>query len=158
MAGRQGAGGGSPFGDPDAAVFVISVAAELTGLHPQTLRTYERMGLITPGRTGGGGRRYSQRDVERLRQIAELTASGTGIEGVRRILELENQVDALAARNGELVDENEHLREALRQAALRLRAAQAGEPASGAPSSGGRLPVLRRPDPGQSMVVWRRGR
>ena len=59
--------GRSPFGaDPDAAVFVISVAAELTGLHPQTLRTYERLGLITPGRTGGGGRRYSQRDLERL--------------------------------------------------------------------------------------------
>ncbi len=58
---------------PDAAVYVISVAAELTGLHPQTLRAYERMGLITPGRTGGGGRRYSHRDIELLREIAELT-------------------------------------------------------------------------------------
>ena len=55
---------------PDAAVYVISVAAELTGLHPQTLRPYERMGLITPGRTGGGGRRYSHRDIELLREIA----------------------------------------------------------------------------------------
>ena len=66
----------SPFGapSPDAAVYVISVAAELTGLHPQTLRAYERMGLIAPGRTGGGGRRYSHRDLERLREIAELTA------------------------------------------------------------------------------------
>ncbi|TIC82963.1 MerR family transcriptional regulator [Nocardioides sp. GY 10127] len=151
-----------PFGDPDAAVFVISVAAELTGLHPQTLRTYERMGLVTPGRTGGGGRRYSQRDIERLRQIAELTSSGTGIEGVRRILELENQVAALAQRTAELADENEHLREALRQAALRLRAAQQPQaPAPGGPAGGtssSRLPVLRTPDPGQSVVVWRRGR
>ena len=56
-----------PAPSPDAAVYVISVAAELTGLHPQTLRTYERMGLIAPGRTGGGGRRYSHRDIELLR-------------------------------------------------------------------------------------------
>ena len=63
-----------PRARPDAAVYVISVAAELTGLHPQTLRAYERMGLITPGRTGGGGRRYSHRDIELLREIAELTA------------------------------------------------------------------------------------
>ncbi len=81
---------------PDAAVFVISVAAELTGLHPQTLRTYERMGLIRPGRTGGGGRRYSPRDIDLLREISELTSSGIGIEGVRRILDLENRVAALA--------------------------------------------------------------
>ena len=79
---------GSP--SPDAAVYVISVAAELTGLHPQTLRAYERMGLIQPGRTGGGGRRYSHRDLERLREIADLTSAGIGIEGVRRIMDLEN--------------------------------------------------------------------
>ena len=65
------------------------------GLHPQTLRTYERLGLITPGRTGGGGRRYSHRDIELLREIAELTSAGIGIEGVRRILELEHRVAAL---------------------------------------------------------------
>src|SRR3954464_4423938 len=88
---------------PDAAVYVISVAAELSGLHPQTLRTYERMGLITPGRTGGGGRRYSHRDIERLRVIADLTSSGIGIEGVRRILDLENRMDALTTRNAELL-------------------------------------------------------
>ena len=64
---------------PDAAVYVISVAAQLTGLHPQTLRSYERLGLITPGRTGGGGRRYSHRDIELLREIAELTGHGIGI-------------------------------------------------------------------------------
>lgn len=139
----------NPFGSPapDAAVFVISVAAELTGLHPQTLRTYERMGLITPGRTGGGGRRYSPRDIERLREIAQLTSSGIGIEGVRRILELENRLAALAARNEELVAELEATREALRQSV------------SGRQTSGSRLPVVPpAPVAGQSIVVWRRGR
>src|SRR6476620_6667033 len=107
--------------DPQAAVYVISVAAELTGLHPQTLRTYERMGLITPGRTGGGGRRYSHRDIDLLRQIAQLTSAGIGIEGVRRILELEDRIEALAARNAELVVELEATREALRQVAAGRR-------------------------------------
>jgi MerR family transcriptional regulator/heat shock protein HspR len=145
-------GGGSgrePFfgaPSPDAAVFVISVAAELTGLHPQTLRTYERMGLITPGRTGGGGRRYSARDIDRLREISELTAAGIGIEGVRRILELENRVLALSTRNEELQAELEATREALRQAA------------TAAPRPPGRLPAVPQPQPGASVVVWRRGR
>lgn len=135
--------------DPDAAVYVISVAAELTGLHPQTLRTYERMGLITPGRTGGGGRRYSHRDIQLLRQIAELTSAGIGIEGVRRILHLENRVAALSARNEELLAELEATREALRQATAGRRTSA---------GSVNKLPVLRRPDPGMAVVVWRRGR
>ena len=135
--------------EPDAAVYVISVAAELTGLHPQTLRTYERMGLITPGRTGGGGRRYSHRDIDLLRQIASLTSSGIGIEGVRRILELENRVIALSARNEELLAELEATREALRQAMAGARRADL---------QANRLPVLAEPRPGQSLVVWRRGR
>lgn len=133
---------------PEAAVYVISVAAELSGLHPQTLRAYERMGLITPGRTGGGGRRYSHRDIERLRMIADLTSSGVGVEGVRRLLDLETQIDALRARNAELVAELEATREALRQA-------MATRPAPGVPN---RLPVLRAADPGSALVVWRRGR
>jgi len=87
---------------PEAKVFVISVAAELSGLHPQTLRTYDRLGLVAPGRTGGGGRRYSLRDVELLRQVARLTAEGLGLEGVRRVIELEHQVDALRERVAEL--------------------------------------------------------
>jgi MerR family transcriptional regulator/heat shock protein HspR len=132
---------------PDAAVFVISVAAELTGLHPQTLRTYERMGLITPGRTGGGGRRYSPRDIDLLREIAQLTSSGIGIEGVRRILELENRLAALSSRNEELMAELEATREALRQAMSGRR-----------PASASRLPALPEPPAGQSIVVWRRGR
>jgi MerR family transcriptional regulator/heat shock protein HspR len=138
--------------EPDKAVYVISVAAELTGLHPQILRGYERMGLIEPSRTGGGGRRYSARDVELLRTIAELTASGAGIEGVRRILELEHRVDALAQRNEELVAELEATRAALREAVLEAgRARRTDAPAS-------RLPVLRQPDPSGQLVVWRRGR
>ena len=88
-----GAGPGDPA--PEAPVYVISVAAELTGLHPQTLRAYDRLGLVTPGRTGGGGRRYSGRDIALLTQVAELTAEGLGLEGVRRVLELEEKVMVL---------------------------------------------------------------
>ncbi|MEJ7707281.1 MAG: helix-turn-helix transcriptional regulator [Nocardioidaceae bacterium] len=95
-------------GDVDMPVFVISVAAELSGMHPQTLRGYDRMGLVRPGRTPGGGRRYSLRDVERLRSVAEFTAAGIGIEGVRRILQLENQVTALRSRIAQLEDELAH--------------------------------------------------
>jgi MerR family transcriptional regulator/heat shock protein HspR len=141
--------------EPDKAVYVISVAAELTGLHPQTLRAYERMGLIAPSRTGGGGRRYSARDVDLLRTIAELTASGAGIEGVRRILELEHQVDALRARNDELTAELAATREALREALRDAARARGGDSSTGAPS---RVPMLRQPDPSGQVVVWRRGR
>lgn len=91
--------------NPTAPVFVISVAAQLSGMHPQTLRSYDRMGLVSPGRAAGGGRRYSLHDVELLRAVAELTASGIGIEGVRRILDLENQVLALRSRVAELETE-----------------------------------------------------
>jgi MerR family transcriptional regulator/heat shock protein HspR len=97
----EGAGGFQPPG-PEAKVFVISVAAELSGLHPQTLRTYDRLGLVAPGRTGGGGRRYSLRDIELLRTVARLTAEGLGLEGVKRVIELENQVLALQGKVAEL--------------------------------------------------------
>ncbi|RJK94360.1 heat shock protein transcriptional repressor HspR [Vallicoccus soli] len=90
---------------PDAPVYVISVAAELSGLHPQTLRQYDRLGLVTPGRTPGGGRRYSARDIEHLREVQRLTAMGVGLEAVKRVLELEDQVAALRARVAELEDE-----------------------------------------------------
>lgn len=79
------------------AVFVISVAAELAGMHPQTLRIYERKGLLEPSRTGGGSRRYSQRDIARLHRIAELTNAGLNLEGVRRVMELEDEVAQLRA-------------------------------------------------------------
>ena len=129
---------------PDAAVYVISVAAELSGLHPQTLRAYERMGLIMPGRTGGGGRRYSHRDIELLREIATLTAGGVGIEGVRRILELEHEVVRLRVANDALAAELGATREALREAVTVRR------------TDPGRLPVLRQPDSRSAVVVWRR--
>lgn len=79
------------------AVYVISVAAELAGMHPQTLRLYERKGLIEPARTIGKSRRYSERDVQLLRRIQELTNLGVGLEGVRRILELELRMQELEA-------------------------------------------------------------
>ncbi len=78
-----------------SAVYIISVAAELAGVHPQTLRIYERKGLIDPYRTPGGTRRYSEEDLNRLRLIQELTAAGVNLEGVRRILELQRDNDRL---------------------------------------------------------------
>jgi MerR family transcriptional regulator/heat shock protein HspR len=83
--------------DSDQAVYVISVAAELTGMHPQTLRIYERKGLLDPSRTSGGSRRFSERDLERLRHIQELTSKGLNLEGVRRVLQLESEVARLQA-------------------------------------------------------------
>lgn len=83
--------------------YVISVAAELSGMHPQTLRQYDRLGLVTPGRAGGGGRRYSARDVEQLREIQRLSQEeGMNLAGVKRVMDLENQVIALQARVAEL--------------------------------------------------------
>lgn len=138
---------------PEAAVYVISVAAELTGLHPQTLRTYERLGLVTPGRTGGGGRRYSTRDVEQLREIAELTSTGIGLEGVRRILELERENALLRHRVDELADKLDATRAAVRGTAVPRPAADPVLP--GLPN---KLPVLRPRGVDASVVVWRRGR
>src|SRR3954466_12269138 len=77
------------------AVYVISVAAELAGVHPQTLRIYERKGLLDPARTGGGSRRYSERDIAQLRRILELTNEGLNGAGVKRVMELEEQVERL---------------------------------------------------------------
>jgi MerR family transcriptional regulator/heat shock protein HspR len=89
----------------DRAVFVISVAAELAGVHPQTLRIYERKGLLNPKRTAANSRRYSERDIERLREIQELTAQGVNLAGVRRIMELDREVDALQQRVAELEEQ-----------------------------------------------------
>jgi MerR family transcriptional regulator/heat shock protein HspR len=89
--------------EPDAnrAVYVISVAAELAGMHPQTLRIYERKGLLDPSRTSGGSRRFSESDLSRLRHIQELTATGLNLEGVRRVLELEAELGRLRAELAE---------------------------------------------------------
>ena len=95
-----------PF-DDDAPVYVISIAAQLSGLHPQTLRQYDRLGLVSPGRSSGRGRRYSARDIAALREVQKLTNDGVNLAGVKRILELELQVDALQARVRELHSELE---------------------------------------------------
>ena len=98
-----------------APVFAISVVAQLTGMHPQTLRQYDRVGLVTPQRTSGGGRRYSARDVERLREIQRLSADGVGLSGVRRIFDLERLADDLAARVRELEAELDSARRVVAQ-------------------------------------------
>ena len=128
---------------PEVPVYVISVAAELTGLHPQTLRTYDRLGLVSPGRAGGGGRRYSWRDIEQLREVAELTASGIGLEGVRRILDLENHVSALRGRVQELEQQLEAAEYAVRKVLSERPRNLPAVPPPGANAS--------------SVVVWRRG-
>lgn len=93
-------------GDREARTFLISVAAELAGMHAQTLRTYDRLGLVTPERSAGGGRRYSERDVELLREIQRLSQDeGVNLAGIKRIIELTNQVEALQARISEIADE-----------------------------------------------------
>lgn len=84
--------------DRNRAVYVISVAAELAGMHPQTLRIYERKGLVEPARTQGGSRRYSEDDIAQLQRIQDLTAEGHNLEGVRRILELETEIEQLQAQ------------------------------------------------------------
>jgi MerR family transcriptional regulator/heat shock protein HspR len=90
----------------DAPVFVISVAAELAGMHAQTLRQYDRLGLVSPGRTAGGGRRYSPRDVALLREVQRLSQEdGVNLAGIKRIIELESRVQALQARVTELLEE-----------------------------------------------------
>jgi len=88
--------------EPSRAVYVISVAAELAGLHAQTLRIYERRGLLEPARTPGGSRRYSEQDIDRLLRIQELTEEGLNLAGVSRVLELEARVARLEAENERL--------------------------------------------------------
>lgn len=89
----------------EAAVYIISVAAELAGIHPQTLRIYERRGLIAPFRTPGGTRRYSESDLERLRAIQALTQAGVNLEGVKRILELEGAIELLQSKLDQLKEQ-----------------------------------------------------
>ena len=90
----------------ETQTFLISVAAELAGMHAQTLRTYDRLGLVSPQRSAGGGRRYSARDVDLLREIQRLSQDeGVNLAGIKRIIELTNHVEALQARLSELADE-----------------------------------------------------
>jgi len=142
--------------DDDAPVFVISVAAELAGMHAQTLRQYDRIGLVSPSRTRGGGRRYSTRDVQLLREVQRLSQEGVSLAGIQRILELENHVAALQSRVEEL---STHLAEAqAAQAALTAGArvfavGPRGEVVTVRP--GQRPP---RAPSSQALVVWRPNR
>ena len=137
--------------DDDTPVFVISVAAELAGMHAQTLRQYDRIGLVSPSRTRGGGRRYSARDVALLREVQRLSQEeGVSLAGIQRILELENQVDALRARVSELNQELERARSAAVQPGSRVFAVgPAGEIIA---MRAGQRP---RPNRSQALVVWR---
>jgi MerR family transcriptional regulator/heat shock protein HspR len=97
--------------DEAARTFLISVAAELAGMHAQTLRTYDRLGLVSPVRSSGGGRRYSQHDVDLLREVQRLSQDeGVNLAGIKRIIELTNQVEALQSRLMEMAAEIEVLR------------------------------------------------
>jgi MerR family transcriptional regulator/heat shock protein HspR len=140
--------GGTP--DDDTPVFVISVAAQLAGMHAQTLRQYDRMGLVTPSRTRGGGRRYSSRDVALLREIQRLSQEGVSLAGIQRILELENQVEALRSRVEELGDELESAQLAISRHRRIFAAGARGDVV--AMPAGQRPP---RPVRSQALVVWR---
>ena len=127
----------------DAPVFVISVAAELAGMHAQTLRQYDRLGLVSPGRTSGGGRRYSPRDVALLREVQRLSQEdGVNLAGIKRIIELESRVGALQARVHELLDE-------LETAESRRIAAEA------AVSATYRRDLVPQRRASSALVVWR---
>jgi MerR family transcriptional regulator/heat shock protein HspR len=101
--------------DPEKPIYVISIAAELAGVHPQTLRVYERKGLVAPKRTSGNSRRYSERDIQLLRRIQQLTNEGINLAGVLRILELEAQVARLRSRFERAADQIGVLEDQLQQ-------------------------------------------
>jgi MerR family transcriptional regulator/heat shock protein HspR len=135
--------------DDDTPVFVISVAAELAGMHAQTLRQYDRLGLVIPSRTRGGGRRYSQRDVALLREVQRLSQEeGVSLSGIARILELENQVDALRARVAELAAELDALREATGRGARVFSVSPSGDVYAT------RLGERPRHRGSQALVIW----
>lgn len=137
----------------DAPLFVISVAAQLSGMHAQTLRTYDREGLVSPDRTSGGGRRYSRRDIELLREVQKLSQEeGVNRAGIRRIMELEAHVDALRRRVAELSEEMLELRADLR--AAQMDAANAAANAL----AGMRRDVVPWREPSTAIVAWRRPR
>jgi MerR family transcriptional regulator, heat shock protein HspR len=143
--------------DDTAPVFVISVAAQLAGMHPQTLRQYDRLGLVSPSRTSGRGRRYSARDIVVLREVQRLSQEdGVNLAGIKRILELEYQVDALRVKVSELMTELEDAHGML-QASRRVFAA--GPAGTATTSPAGRRParsVLDHPlGSGSALVVWR---
>ncbi len=127
----------------DAKVLIISVAARLAGMHPQTLRQYDRLGLVQPGRATGGGRRYSARDVALLREVQRLSQEdGVNLAGIKRIIELESKVEALQSRVHELLQE-------LDRSEHRRLAAEAAVP------PGFRRDLVPLRAPSSALVVWR---
>jgi MerR family transcriptional regulator/heat shock protein HspR len=140
--------------EDETPVFVISVAAQLAGMHAQTLRQYDRLGLVSPSRTRGGGRRYSGRDVSLLREVQRLSQEGVSLAGIQRILELENHVAALQSRVEELEAEAGAARAALAGARARgdrvFAAGPRGEVVAVRP---GQRP--QRTIATQALVVWR---
>jgi MerR family transcriptional regulator/heat shock protein HspR len=137
-----------------AAVYVISVAADLAGMHPQTLRQYDRLGLVTPERTAGRGRRYSGKDIAKLRMIQQLSQDeGVNLVGIKKIIDLQNQVDALRYRNEELEDEIRAQQAAKERDARVFAAGTAGDVVS---IARGRRPQ-GRPEPG-ALVLYNRYR
>ena len=138
--------------DDDTPVFVISVAAELAGMHAQTLRQYDRLGLVSPSRTRGGGRRYSARDVALLREVQRLSQEGVSLAGIQRILDLENHVSALRSRVADLSSELDAAHASLASGTRVFAVGRRGEVVTVRP--GERPP---RPLASQSLVVWRPG-
>ncbi|GMA20881.1 helix-turn-helix transcriptional regulator [Arsenicicoccus piscis] len=138
--------------DDDAPLFVISVAAQLAGMHAQTLRQYDRLGLVTPQRAGGGGRRYSARDVAQLRQIQRLSQEeGVSLAGIRQILALQRKVADLSDRLESVVEEVEALRAQVHYGQRVFAAGVAGEVVA---VRAGQRPRRRRAT-GQDLMVWR---
>lgn len=133
--------------DADTPVFAIAVAAQLSGLHPQTLRQYDRIGLVVPGRTSGGSRRYSTRNIEQLREVAQLSSEGVSLPAIARLLDLE--------------DENRMLRRRVAELDAALRAERENRPGMRvfAAGSAGVIPMpsgrrMRRP---AEVVLWHPG-
>ncbi len=111
----------------DRPVFVISVAAELAGMHPQTLRQYDRLGLVEPSRAPGKARRYSQHDVEKLQEIQQLSQAGVSLEGIKRIMRMQNRMEEMEARMDELQEELERAHAKLAESSRIFAAGAQGE-------------------------------
>jgi MerR family transcriptional regulator, heat shock protein HspR len=111
----------------DRGVYIISVAAELAGVHPQTLRIYERKGLLHPARTAGNTRRYSERDIQRLRTIQRLTQRGVNLAGVKMVIELQAELERIRRQMDEMEQETERAHRRLREEAERIRRRYRGD-------------------------------
>ena len=133
--------------DADTPVFAIAVAAELAGMHPQTLRQYDRIGLVVPGRTSGGSRRYSTRNIEQLREVAQLSSEGMSLPAIARLLDLE--------------DENRMLRRRIAELDAALRAERENRPGVRVFAAGSSgvvpMPSGRRIRRSTDLVLWRPG-